>query len=116
MKVTKVAGNVYMLREQAGTLGLCREDGIVVVDDSMLPWRENPGGPEEYFGQANTLHHQHPLPRGPHRRKSLLQKQAPIIAHDNVRKRLEKAGDAGNGSSVHFEANPSLPEPPHPHL
>jgi cyclase len=34
------------------------------------------------------------------------QKQAPIIAHDNVRKRLESGGSAGNGGSVHFDAKP----------
>jgi glyoxylase-like metal-dependent hydrolase (beta-lactamase superfamily II) len=32
------------------------------------------------------------------------QKQAPIIAHYNVRKRLESGGTAGNGSSVHVVA------------
>jgi len=34
------------------------------------------------------------------------QKQAPIIAQDNVRKRLESGGSAGNGGSVHFDAKP----------
>ena len=34
------------------------------------------------------------------------QKTAPIIAHDNVRKRLEEGGVAGNGASVKFDAKP----------
>jgi glyoxylase-like metal-dependent hydrolase (beta-lactamase superfamily II) len=38
------------------------------------------------------------------------QKQAPIIAHDNVRKRLESGGVAGNGSSVRFDAKPQPKE------
>src|SRR5204862_3055532 len=35
------------------------------------------------------------------------QKQAPISAHDNVRKRLAEGGAAGNGGSVHFEHKPA---------
>jgi glyoxylase-like metal-dependent hydrolase (beta-lactamase superfamily II) len=38
------------------------------------------------------------------------QKQAPIIAHDNVRKRLETGGTVGNGSSVHIEMKPAPSE------
>jgi glyoxylase-like metal-dependent hydrolase (beta-lactamase superfamily II) len=38
------------------------------------------------------------------------QKQAPIIAHDNVRKRLESGGAAGNGSSVHMDVKPAAKE------
>jgi glyoxylase-like metal-dependent hydrolase (beta-lactamase superfamily II) len=33
----------------------------------------------------------------------IFQKQAPIIAQDNVRKRLEEGDEAGNGGSVHME-------------
>ena len=35
------------------------------------------------------------------------QKQAPIIAQDNVRKRLEEGGQAGNGGSLHMEHKPA---------
>jgi len=38
------------------------------------------------------------------------QKQAPIIAHDNVRKRLESGGAAGNGSSIHMDVKPGAKE------
>jgi glyoxylase-like metal-dependent hydrolase (beta-lactamase superfamily II) len=38
------------------------------------------------------------------------QKQAPIIAQDNVRKRLESGGAAGNGSSVHMDVKPAAKE------
>jgi cyclase len=37
------------------------------------------------------------------------QKQAPIIAHDNVRKRLQEGGSVGNGASVHMDAKPQPP-------
>ena len=35
------------------------------------------------------------------------QKQAPIIAHDNVRRRLETSGVSGNRGSLTFPASPS---------
>jgi len=38
------------------------------------------------------------------------QKQAPIIAHDNVRKRLESGGSAGNGSSIQMDVKPAAKE------
>ena len=38
------------------------------------------------------------------------QKQAPIIAHDNVRKRLAEGGTAGNLGSLKFEAKPQPKE------
>jgi len=34
------------------------------------------------------------------------QKQAPVIAHDNVRKRLQTGGPRGNGGSMRFETSP----------
>jgi cyclase len=38
------------------------------------------------------------------------QKQAPIIAQDNVRKRLENGGPSGNGGSMQYEAKPEPKE------
>jgi glyoxylase-like metal-dependent hydrolase (beta-lactamase superfamily II) len=35
------------------------------------------------------------------------QKQAPIIAQDNVRKRLESGGGGGNGGSIHMDLKPA---------
>jgi len=38
MKVTKVAGNVYMLEGEGGNIGASvGEDGIVIVDDQFAP-------------------------------------------------------------------------------
>ena len=113
IKVTKVAGNVYMLAAaDAGNIGaLVGEDGIVLVDDQYAPLAEKiqaalktiTDKPVRFI--INT--HYHDDHTGGN---AYFQKQAPIIAHDNVRKRLEKGGAAGNGGSVHFDAKPQPKE------
>jgi len=109
MKVSKVAGNVYMLQGAGGNIGASvGDDGIVVVDDQYAPLAEKiqaalkgiTDKPVRFI--INT--HYHPDHTGGN---EYFQKQAPIIAHDNVRKRLEAGGPAGNGGSVHFDAKPA---------
>jgi glyoxylase-like metal-dependent hydrolase (beta-lactamase superfamily II) len=41
---------------------------------------------------------------------AIFQKDAPVIAHDNVRKRLESGGQAGNGGTVKFDFKPEVKE------
>jgi glyoxylase-like metal-dependent hydrolase (beta-lactamase superfamily II) len=103
MKVTKVAGNVYMLQGAGGNIGASvGDDGIVIVDDQYAPLAEKiqaalkgiTDKPVRFI--INTHYH------GDHTGgNAYFQKQAPIIAHDNVRKRLESGGPLGNGASVH---------------
>src|SRR5512143_3654705 len=94
IKVSKVAGNIYMLQGAGGNIGVSvGDDGIVVVDDQFAPlaekiqaalkgitdkpvrfvlnthWHGDHVGGNEYFGQRGT-----------------------IIAHDNVRKRMSEGG------------------------
>ena len=105
MKVTKVAGNVYMLQGAGGNIGASvGDDGIVIVDDQYAPLAEKiqaalkgiTDKPVRFI--INTHYH------GDHTGgNAYFQKQAPIIAQDNVRKRLESGGAAGNGGSVHRE-------------
>jgi glyoxylase-like metal-dependent hydrolase (beta-lactamase superfamily II) len=112
IKVTKVSGSVYMLEGAGGNIGASvGEDGIVVVDDQFAPLAEKiqaalkgiTDKPVRFI--INTHYH------GDHTGgNAYFQKQAPIIAHDNVRKRLETGGTAGNGGSVHFEAKPQAKE------
>jgi cyclase len=112
MKVTKVAGNVYMLQGAGGNIGASiGEDGIVIVDDQYAPLAEKiqaalkgiTDKPVRFI--INTHYH------GDHTGgNAYFQKQAPIIAHDNVRKRLETGGGAGNGSSVHMDIKPAAKE------
>ncbi len=95
IKVTKVAGTVYMLQGMGGNIGVCvGDDGILIVDDQYAPladkikaalkgitdkpvkfvlnthWHFDHTGGNPYFGET-----------------------APIIAHENVRKRLQSGGN-----------------------
>lgn len=112
IKVTKVAGNVYMLQGAGGNIGASvGEDGIVVVDDQYAPLADKIQAalkgitalPVRFI--INTHYHEDHTGGN-----AYFQKQAPIIAHDNVRKRLESGGAAGNGGSVHFDAKPAPKE------
>src|SRR5882672_8513965 len=91
IKVTKVSGTIYMLEGSGGNIGVSvGDDGIVVIDDEFAPlapkikaalkgitdkpvrfllnthWHGDHTGGNEKFGQDST-----------------------IIAHENVRKRLQ---------------------------
>ena len=108
IKVTKVAGTVYMLEGAGGNIGASvGDDGIVVVDDQYAPLAERiqaalkgiTDKPVRFI--INTHYHEDHTGGN-----DFFQKQAPIIAHDNVRKRLETGGRAGNGGSMGFEAKP----------
>jgi glyoxylase-like metal-dependent hydrolase (beta-lactamase superfamily II) len=112
MKVSKVAGNVYMVEGAGGNIGASvGDDGIVVVDDQYAPLADKiqaalkgiTDKPVRFI--INT--HYHPDHTGSN---EYFQKQAPIIAHDNVRKRLEAGGPAGNGGSLHMEFKPQPKE------
>jgi len=112
MKVTKVAGNIYMLEGEGGNIGASvGDDGIVIVDDQYAPLADKiqaalkgiTDKPVRFV--INTHYH------GDHTGgNEYFQKQAPVIAHDNVRKRLEAGGGAGNGGSVHMDFKASSHE------
>jgi len=95
IKVAKVAGTVYMLQGYGGNIGVSVGlDGVLIVDDQYAPladkikaalkgitdkpvkfvlnthWHFDHTGGNAYFGET-----------------------APIIAHENVRKRLESGGN-----------------------
>ena len=109
MKVSKVAGNVYILQGAGGNIGASvGDDGIVIVDDQYAPLAEKiqaalkgiTDKPVRFI--INTHYH------GDHTGgNEYFQKQAPIIAQDNVRKRLESGGGAGNGGSIHHDVKPA---------
>jgi cyclase len=112
IKVTKVAGNVYMLQGEGGNIGASvGDDGIVIVDDQYAPLAEKiqaalkgvTDKPVRFI--INTHFH------GDHTGgNAYFQKQAPIIAHDNVRKRLESGGMAGNLGSISMERKAAAKE------
>ena len=94
MKVTKVSGNVYMLEGEGGNIGASvGDDGIVIVDDQFAPLADKikaalkgiTDKPVRFV--INTHFH------GDHTGgNAIFQKDAPVIAQDNVRKRLEAGG------------------------
>jgi cyclase len=109
MKVSRVAGNVYMLQGAGGNIGASiGDDGIVIVDDQYAPLADKiqdalkgiTDKPVRFI--INT--HYHPDHTGGN---AYFQKQAPIIAQDNVRKRLESGGTGGNGGSIHMDIKPA---------
>lgn len=86
----KVAGNVYVLEGRGGNIGVSAgPDGVLIVDDQFAPLADkiraalkaiNPG---ELKFVLNTHWH------GDHTGgNEVFGAEAPIIAHDNVRKRL----------------------------
>jgi glyoxylase-like metal-dependent hydrolase (beta-lactamase superfamily II) len=106
IKVTKVAGTVYMLMGAGGNIGVSSgDDGIVIVDDQFEPLA--PKIKEALHGITtkpikfivNTHYH------GDHTGGNVVfGKEAPIIAHENVRTRLAA------GSSVRGNATPPAPK------
>lgn len=109
IKATKVSGNVYMLTGAGGNIGaVVGDDGIVIVDDQYAPLAEKiqaalkgiTDKPVRFV--INT--HWHIDHTGGNEAFS---KTATIIAHENVRKRLQTGGVAGNGGSIRFDLKPS---------
>ena len=112
MKVSKVAGNVYMLEGAGGNIGASvGEDGIVIVDDQYAPLAEKiqaalkgiTDKPVRFI--INTHYHMDHTGGN-----AYFQKTAPVIAHDNVRKRLENGSTAGNGGSIKMPQAPAAKE------
>ncbi len=92
IKVTKVAGNVYMLEGSGGNIGVSvGPDGILIVDDQFAPLAEKIKAALKTLGEGklkfvlNTHYH------GDHTGGNVVfGPDAPIIAQTNVRKRLSE--------------------------
>jgi len=108
IKVTKVSGNIYMLEGEGGNIAASvGEDGIVIVDDQFAPLAEKiqaalkdlkiTDKPVRFV--INTHYH------GDHTggNEPFATTGSTVIAQDNVRKRLETGGTAGNGGSLKME-------------
>ncbi len=99
IKVTKVAGTVYMLEGSGGNIGVSvGMDGIVLVDDQFAPLAPKirealktiTDKPIKFV--LNTHFH------GDHTGGNVqFSADAPIIAHENVRKRLHEGGTVLGG-------------------
>jgi cyclase len=108
IKVTKVSGNIYMLEGAGGNIAASvGEDGIVIVDDQYAPLAEKIQAALKSLGVTdkpvrfviNTHYH------GDHTggNEPFSNAGSTLIAQDNVRKRLETGGTAGNGGSIKME-------------
>jgi len=112
IKVTKVAGTVYMLEGAGGNIGASvGEDGIVIVDDQYAPLADKieaalKGITDKKIRFIINTHYHGDHTGG----NAIFQKEAPVIAHDNVRKRLAEGLTAGNLGSLKFEAKPQPKE------
>jgi cyclase len=102
MKVSQVAGNVYLLQGAGGNIGVSvGDDGVVIVDDDFAPMADKisaalKGITDKPLRFIINTHYHFDHTGG----NATLQPTGGIIAHDNVRKRLQTDGIAGNGSSV----------------
>ncbi|HEY7099335.1 MAG TPA: MBL fold metallo-hydrolase [Terriglobales bacterium] len=109
IKVTKVSGNVYMLEGAGGNIAASvGDDGIVIVDDQFAPLADKIRAALKGITDKpirfviNThFHEDHTGANG------IFQKEAPVLAHDNVRKRLEEGGTSGNNGGVSFKFAPA---------
>src|SRR3989475_6133774 len=118
IKVTKVSGKIYMLEGDGGNIAASvGEDGIVIVDDQFAPLADKiqaalkelkiTDKPVRFV--INTHYH------GDHTggNEPFANVGSTVIAHDNVRKRLETGGTAGNRGYIKMEQKaapkPALP-------
>jgi len=110
IKATKVAGTVYMLEGSGGNIGVSvGEDGIVIVDDQFAPLAPKIKAALKGITDKpirfvlNTHFH------GDHTGGNVVfGPEAPIIAHENVRKRLQEGGTVG-GNAVPPAPKAALP-------
>jgi glyoxylase-like metal-dependent hydrolase (beta-lactamase superfamily II) len=110
IKVTKVAGTVYMLEGAGGNIGVCAgDDGIVIVDDQFAPLarkiKEALKGISDKPVKFVINTHFHGDHAGGNAEFS---GSATIVAHENVRKRLKEGGKVG-GNEVKPAAKEALP-------
>jgi len=112
IKVTKVAGTVYLLQGAGGNIGASvGEDGIVIVDDQFAPLAEKiqaalKGITDKPVRFIINTHYHDDHTSG----NAFFQRQGPIIAHDNVRRRLEHGGIVGNRGGLDAEQKPAPKE------
>jgi cyclase len=90
IKATKVAGAVYMLEGAGGNIGVSvGPDGILIVDDQFAPLADKIRAALKSLGDGKLKFVLNTHWHGDHTGGNVkFGPEAPIIAHDNVRKRL----------------------------
>jgi cyclase len=90
IKATQVSGNVYMLEGAGGNIGVSvGPDGILIVDDQYAPLADKIKAALKKLGEGKLRFVLNTHWHGDHTGgNAVLGPEAPVIAHDNVRKRL----------------------------
>jgi glyoxylase-like metal-dependent hydrolase (beta-lactamase superfamily II) len=90
IKATKVAGNVYMLEGAGGNIGVSvGDDGLLIVDDQFAPLADKIRAALKGLADKKLRFILNTHWHGDHTGGNIaFGPEAPIIAHDNVRKRL----------------------------
>lgn len=90
IKATKVAGNVYMLEGLGGNIGVSvGDDGILIVDDQFAPLADKIRAALKGIADKKLRFILNTHWHGDHTGGNVaFGPEAPIIAHDNVRKRM----------------------------
>jgi cyclase len=107
IKSTQVSGNVYLLEGAGGNIGVSvGKDGLLIVDDQYAPLADRIRAALKKLGEGKLKYilntHWHGDHTGGNKEFG---PEAPIIAHDNVRKRL--SGELKPSGS---NAQPAPPE------
>jgi glyoxylase-like metal-dependent hydrolase (beta-lactamase superfamily II) len=111
IKVTKVAGTVYMLEGDGGNIGVSiGTDGIVLVDDQWAPLGDKIQAALKGITDKPVLFvintHWHRDHTGGN---AYFQRHAPVIAQENVRERLKSGGQSAAGTRVPPAPKEALP-------
>jgi glyoxylase-like metal-dependent hydrolase (beta-lactamase superfamily II) len=90
IKATKVAGNVHMLEGAGGNIGVSvGDDGILIVDDQFAPLADKIKAALKTLGEGKLKFVLNTHWHGDHTGgNAIFSREAPVIAHENVRKRL----------------------------
>jgi cyclase len=90
IKATKVAGNIHMLEGAGGNIGVSvGQDGILIVDDQFAPLADKIKAALKSLGEGKLKFVLNTHWHGDHTGgNAVLGREAPVIAHENVRKRL----------------------------
>jgi cyclase len=90
IKATKIAGNVHMLEGAGGNIGVSvGPDGILIVDDQFAPLADKIKAALKTLGEGKLKFVLNTHWHGDHTGGNVaFGPEAPIIAHDNVRKRM----------------------------
>src|ERR1700682_5024900 len=98
IKVTKVAGNVYMLEGSGGNIGVSvGVDGILIVDDEFAPLADKIKAALKSLGEGKLKFILNTHWHGDHTGGNVVfGPDAPIVAQTNVRKRLAEGSNVPN--------------------